>query len=94
MGIMFMNYSVTFNQVSSDQVTSLNQTPTASGRIMASSPSQQAGGASVYQFIPSVLTGAIVSPLARDPDLTARRLPGSGKGWILGISPDFDEPLP
>ena len=89
MGIVFMNYSVTF-----DQVSSLNQTPTPSGRIMASSPSQQAGGAPVYQFIPSVLTGAIVSPLARDPDRTVRRLPGSGRGWILSVSPDFDEPLP
>lgn len=76
------------------QTTSLNQSPTTSGRIMASTPSQQAGGIPVYQFVPSVLTGIIVSPLARDPDVTLRRTPGSGRGWIVGISPDFDEPLP
>jgi len=67
---------------------SLSQVLTTASKIDVVFPSTQTGDVIAFPF--GILSEIPVSPIDFNPDLTTPRLPGSGKGRILRVDPNFD----
>jgi len=90
--IMMSTVSMNNNTQCAGIMESMNQNLTTASRISIVLPTTQSEG--VFPSFPfGVLAEVPMAPLEFNADLTAPRVPGTGKGRILKVAPDFDAPL-
>jgi len=71
------------------ELESLNQSLTSASRLNIALPTMQ-GAPAAFNF--GILAEVPMTPIQFNPDLTAPRVAGAGKGRIK-MAPDFDAPI-